>query len=152
MKEGRLSGCLHMLSKYEIEFQMENCKIERGIAEMPFSTLFFCRNHLTFTESNFDKISLQVANWAMKLVSRASRMSRGSGHEVSKCHRSCRVGSTTFHFSRVGSGRVKRFSNPTYACGGVGSRVFQISRVGSGRGGSIHEVFKMSRVGSSHDT
>jgi len=46
MKEGRLSGCLHMLSKYEIEFQMENWKIERGIAEMPFSTLFFLSKSL----------------------------------------------------------------------------------------------------------
>ena len=75
MKEGRLSVCLHMLSKYEIKFQMENCEIERGIAEMPFFPLFFCRNHLTFTESIFGKISLQVANYAMKLVSRDFRMS-----------------------------------------------------------------------------
>ena len=60
--------------------------------------------------------------------------------------------------SRVGSGRVNNFS---ILAGRVGSRGFQISRVGpgrvkrfsnlTGRVGSIHEVFKMSRVGSGHD-
>ena len=38
--KGRLSDFLHLRSKYEVEFQIENRKIERGIAEMPFSPFF----------------------------------------------------------------------------------------------------------------
>ena len=67
-----------------------------------------------------------------------------------------RVGSgqEVFEMSRVGSRRANKFS---ILAGRVGSRGFQISRVGpgrvkrfsnlTGRVGSIHEVFKMSRVG-----
>jgi len=60
-----------------------------------------------------------------------------------------RVNNFSFLAGRVGSGE-EIFKS--HVSGRVGSRVFRISRVGSGRGGSIHEVFKMSRVGSSHDT
>ena len=42
--------------QYGVKFQMENCKIERGIAKMPF-TPFLCRNHLTCQESSFVEIS-----------------------------------------------------------------------------------------------
>ena len=34
-KKGRLSVCLHMQFKYELKFQIEIRKIERGIAVMP---------------------------------------------------------------------------------------------------------------------
>ena len=61
-----------------------------------------------------------------------------------------RVGSSRFKISRVGSGRVKRFSK-SRGSGRVGSRGFKISRVGSGRVGSGQEVFKISRVGSGPD-
>ena len=57
----------------------------------------------------------------------------GSSQQVLKSRWSVRVGSRGFPISRVGSCRVKRFSNLV------------------GRFTSGHEVFKMSRVRSGHD-
>ena len=54
-----------MRSKYEVKFQIENCKIERGIAEMPFSP-FFCRNHLTCMWNRISLMSLdrwRIGQW-----------------------------------------------------------------------------------------
>ena len=38
--KGRLSVLLHVWSKYKVNFQIQKRKIERGIAEMPFSPFF----------------------------------------------------------------------------------------------------------------
>ena len=63
----------------------------------------------------------------------------------SKFHGSGRVGSgqEVFKITRVGLGRIKRFSN---IAGRFRSGGFQTSRIGSGR-----EVTKSSRIGSGHD-
>ena len=41
--EGRLSVCLHMRSKTRLKIQIDNRKIQRGIADIRFFPVFLCR-------------------------------------------------------------------------------------------------------------
>ena len=69
-KQARLSGCVHMRSKYDVKISNRLSQNWAGLRRIAF---FFVRNHLTYTESIlvtiFGSISWWVVNLAMKLVS-----------------------------------------------------------------------------------